>query len=211
MRYIIFCNGNFDDYSMIKPYCSGEFKLICCDGGVKHAKILNMKPDLIIGDFDSADKKDIDFFREQNVEIVTFPAEKNDTDSAMALDIAIEANASEIYIFGATGTRLDHTLANIGMLINAEKAGISAYIVDSHNIIEIISKEKHFTGGKGDLLSLIPISGKVLGVTTKGLYYPLENAALDFSRTRGVSNVFSEKNVCVTVKKGLIAAIRARD
>jgi len=211
MRYIIFCNGSLDCPSLIKKFAVGSFKLICCDGGIRHAKKLNLIPDLIVGDLDSADSADVNYFKEKGVEFKIYPTEKNDTDSAMALNLAIEEKASEVYLFGATGTRLDHTLANVGMLINAEKAGVPAFIVDSNNTVEIILNEKSFKGKKGDNLSLIPISGVARGVTTNGLYYPLENAELDFARTRGISNVFVGEVATVTVKEGILAAIRAVD
>lgn len=91
-------------------------------------------------DFDSVSREIIEGYRrEGKVPIRTYNPVKDDTDTQIALEKALEAGSSRIWILGGTGTRLDHVLGNICILKQADRAGVPAFLVDEHNRISLVS------------------------------------------------------------------------
>lgn len=213
MKAVIICNGDINDYSFFDDICRDDCLIICCDGGIRHTFKADIIPNYIIGDFDSAPKDIADYYIDKGVVIERFPTKKDSTDTELAVNFALELGADKIDIFGAIGTRIDHTLANIHSLTNALEKGIKARMINEHNIIQIINSRIDLTGKTGDLLSLIPLSDNVLGVTTFGLEYPLNDALLKtgIGASLGVSNRFINQNASVVIKKGLLIVIQSKD
>ena len=211
MRTLIFGNGSIRDYDIVKKYLHKDSKIICCDGGMRHAVFLDIIPDFIIGDLDSAKSDDIDYFKRKNVEFFEFPSEKDKTDMEIAVRFAIDKGNSEIYLFGAVGSRIDHSLANIHILKLCCDNGIKAFILDEKNIITMINSKIEINGNKGDIISLIPFTSSVKNVTTNGLYYKLENAVLYAESSRGVSNVMIEDKASVDLSEGLLFVMKSQD
>ena len=208
MTYIIIANGVMNDYSVAAPFLSGDFKLICCDGAVRHSFQMGIQPDFIVGDLDSADENILAYYKNNNTQFITFPAEKDETDSALAVELAIKCGATKIVLLGMTGLRLDHTMSNLGLLVKCDNAGISAVMVDFCNSITLISRTKTLTSKKGSVLSLIPFGGDAFNVVTTGLQYPLNGETLTFCDSRGVSNVFLGDRASVSLERGLLLAIQ---
>lgn len=211
MKVLLFANGEIEDYSFCKQYCTPPFYVICCDGGVRHAKKLGLKPDIILGDLDSADPMIIKEYREQGVLIQTCPCEKDETDMELGLQHACQAGATETVIIGGIGSRLDHTLANCHLLYRCLKKGIDAKLVNERNCIYLIQKQLALYGQKGDTVSLLPFSMEVTGITLEGFYYPLANATLAIDSPRGISNVMLGETARVTIKTGLLYVMQCRD
>ncbi len=185
--------------------------IIAADSGAGHLMKLNLLPHIIIGDLDSIDPPALDFFKEKGIKVLTHPARKNQTDTQLCMVHALEQGADDITFLAAAGTRLDHTLANIFLLANLADAGIQARLVDARNEIHLVQGRLELAGNPGDLLSLIPVSRKVEGVTLQGLAYPLENQTLFRGSSLGISNCFKGKKAIISVRSGTLIAARAAD
>ena len=211
MKVLILTGGDFDPVfasSYIKEWKPD--KIIAADKGLAQAEKLSIQPDIILGDFDSCDKKVMDHFSTE--EKMIFPCEKDDTDTGLAMQEAIKIGADKILMLGATGTRLDHVLGNIGQLVFAHKRGIQAQMVDSHNRITVlphqfcIKKEEQF----GTYVSLIPFY-EAEGVTLRGFKYLLNNDTLVFHKTRAISNELQETEGIIEYHSGLLLMIESKD
>lgn len=211
LNIIIFANGQIEHYDFVNNKISKDSIIICCDGGVKHTYALGIMPDYIIGDLDSAPQDLIHYYKNLNVCFKVFPAKKEATDTEIAIDFAISLGATHIELYGASGNRLDHTLANVHNLMIALKAGVIARIIDEHNCIELINKCITITGKPGDIVSLIPLSSVVQGVATHGLEYPLKKEDLKIGASRGISNVMLNDKATVTIESGYLVVIKSQD
>ncbi|MCL2638231.1 MAG: thiamine diphosphokinase [Oscillospiraceae bacterium] len=208
MRALIISGGKISDYDYIKEQILqfGADMTICADSGYSHAVSMNLTPNLIVGDFDSLGAVAIP----ENIKTARYPSEKNQTDTEIALESAREAGAREFLFIGVTGGRADHMLTNIFMLRNCLERGEAAVIIDEHNRIRMIDLRLEIEGEKDSLVSLVPLSD-CFDVTTEGLKYPLKNAELKLGEGLGVSNVMTDTKAFITVKKGLLLVIEARD
>jgi thiamine pyrophosphokinase len=191
---------------------------IAADRGLETADALGINVDLILGDYDSVDKNVLDKYRKK-AEVLTYPPEKDYTDTHIAVKKAVEKivadglnDSTSIYIAGATGTRLDHTMTNIFVLDEALKSGVSAYIIDEYNKIYI--KNSTFTIKKseqfGSFISFIPMTEKVK-ISLDGMKYPLS----DFELTQGNSICQSNEIVAdearIDIEYGKVVVIEALD
>lgn len=210
MRCIIIANGEIKNYNRYIEYFTENEYIICADGGVRHARALKLNPHLIIGDLDSADLNFVEEFRKLGSEIKQFPTEKDEVDTELALNEAIKLKASEILLMGAVGSRLDHTLANIQLLVPAVMQGISTCIISDRHIISLITPEcpAILYGEPGDLLSLLPLTPEVRGVVSKGLKWNLQDSTFKYGHPYGTSNVFMEEKVEIKVREGILVLIR---
>lgn len=185
--------------------------IIAADSGAAHLMELNRLPHIIIGDLDSIAPRALRFFEAKGVDIRTYPTRKNQTDTQLCLSHALDHGADDIIFLAATGTRLDHTLANIFMLTQLTHTRIQAQILDPHNEICLVNNRLELTGNPGDLLSLIPVSPRVEGVTLQGLAYPLEEHTLYLGSSLGISNYFMEKKAVISIRSGILIAARSID
>jgi thiamine pyrophosphokinase len=203
---LIVSGGTVKDYSYIKTQIAA-FKpdvIICADSGYNHAEKMNLDVSLVVGDFDSLEEMP------GGIKTVCYPAKKNTTDTEIALTHARELGAVRFLLVGATGTRADHTLTNILLLNSCLLCGEDAAIIDEYNTIQLTNTSVEITGAQGSLVSLVPLSD-CEGVTTAGLDYPLTNAMLRVGESLGVSNVMSGSKAGVSLRKGTLAVIQARD
>ena len=185
---------------------------IAADIGAENAKLLGDVPDIIVGDFDSSklDKLKKDF---PKAEITVVPAEKDFTDSELAIETALGKGATEIVIIGGLDGRLDHTLTNISIVEALAKNGVYVTITNGKNRLRYIEStstlipKSHFK-----YLSLIPRTDKVKGVTVMGCKYPLEKATLKrSSQGLTVSNEITENCAFIAVKKGGLLIVESSD
>ncbi|MBU2452903.1 MAG: thiamine diphosphokinase, partial [Proteobacteria bacterium] len=116
MKCVIIANGDFEYKSDMGGIIKNAQLIISADGGARHLRALNILPHVMIGDFDSIHPDDKQFFKENQVRIIPFSSKKDHTDSELCVSWALKNNATDITLLGATGTRLDHTLANIFLL-----------------------------------------------------------------------------------------------
>ncbi|WP_265444610.1 thiamine diphosphokinase [Acetivibrio straminisolvens] len=211
MYALIVCNGSIIDYSYHKKFFEEADFIVCADGGALHLQRLGIKPDVLLGDFDSIEDKHLEYYKEQNVEIFKFPSEKDMTDTELAVDTVIDKGYKDIVIIGGTGTRLDHTLSNIFLLKQMLDRGVRGRIVNEYNEIFLISHSVEIEAEEGCYLTLLPLTSKVEGITTKGLYYPLKGETIEMGSTRGVSNCFVAKTAQISITSGILIAIKTRE
>ena len=185
---------------------------IAADIGAINAKILGDTPDIIVGDFDSSRLENL---KEEfpKAEITVVPAEKDFTDSELAIETAISKGATEIVIIGGLDGRLDHTITNIYLLERLTKNGFYVTMTDGKNRIRYIeSTSTLIPRSYFKYLSLIPRTDKVKGVTVMGCKYPLENANLTkASAGLTVSNEITGNCAFIAAKKGGLLIIESSD
>lgn len=210
MKTVIICSGEIYSYSFCHDIVRSADRIICADGGTRHAVNMKLTPDVIIGDMDSSAARYIDYFRKLGVEIIKYPKEKDKTDTHICVEFALEFS-TEIILLGATGSRIDHMMANVCLLKLGIEKGIPISIIDNKNYIRMIKDSIVLEGGKGDFFSLIPFSERVEGVSTKGAHYELTDAAIEFGDSYGVSNCFECNRVEVSIKKGYMLVIKSED
>src|SRR5690242_19104541 len=115
-RIIIFANGELRDLNKVEPLIQNDDYIICADGGTRHALALHLRPNLIVGDMDSAPKEQLGELQATGALLELFPRDKNETDLELAINRAMELSPQQILILAALGGRLDQTLANIALL-----------------------------------------------------------------------------------------------
>jgi len=211
MKCVIIANGDLDYTNEIVDRIRDAKLIISADGGARHLRALNILPHVMIGDFDSIHPDDQVFFKEKQVKTLTFASRKNNTDTELCLSWALENNATDITFLGVTGTRLDHTLANIFLLKKLAGLNIPARVINKNNEIHIVTDFIALKGEPKEFLSIIPITEKASGITFKGLEYPLVNATLEMGSCLGVSNAFKEVSASVSIKKGALIVIKSKD
>lgn len=172
--------------------------VICADGGIKHAEKLGIKPDLIIGDFDSAGKINSQY------EIIRLRPEKDDSDTQSCFNEAIKRGYDDITLVCACGGRIDHFLCNISLLENAFNTGIECRIVDSQNVVSIHKggKQKYKKDINYKYVGIIPIDKEISGVTLQGLKYPLLNVTINRTKIISISNEPIQDEFTIEIKKG---------
>ena len=210
MKTIIIGNGEINNYDIIREYFDQAY-IIACDGGVKHCRAMMIMPNIMVGDFDSANKEDAEFFENLGVLKEKFPVRKNETDMEIAINMAIDKNSTEIYIVGGLGRRFDHSLANVHILLRPVRLGIRTCLLDEHYIITLVEDSIDIVGEKGQTVSLIPLTTEVKGINTKNLDYALTNATMEIGHSLGVSNVMTDDIATISVGEGVLILIMSRD
>ena len=207
MRAFIYTGGTIDAAGITERPTEGEL-VIAADSGWNNAKILGAKPDLLLGDFDSLGQKNLP----DGPEIYQVPAEKDLTDTQLAVEMALSRGATEIVIIGGLSGRLDHTLSNLAILAHLKEKKIPAIITDGQNRARFVRDSGALVPRGGfKYLSLIAADDTVKGVTVKGCKYPLENAKLKKTYQYAVSNEIEGNCALVEVRKGGIYIIESRD
>ena len=194
MRAVIIGNGTIRSYERIKEYIRKDDFIICADGGINHAEKLGIRPDILIGDFDSSDPE----LLFNDVGRIEYPSRKDFTDGELCVKYAVEHGYDEVLLLAMTGTRADHTLNNMLMLSQCRRG----MAIDEYNEIYYLKNKIIRENKKGMTLSIIPVNGNITGITTKGLEYPLNNEALYFGESRGNSNVIISDYCEITVSGG---------
>jgi len=211
-RVVIIANGPIKDDEFHTKLLRDDDYLICVDGGCQHAKRLGLRPQLLIGDLDSLDADLQAWLAGKKTRCEIHPAEKDFTDTHLAIDEALRMRPDEILLLGCIGGRLDHTLANMGLLLRCRRAGVPARLVDELNEVVLLSEETfRLRGLPGDRISLLPLSGHASGITTRGLKYHLEDGVLTLGESRGVSNEFADSVATIRVDTGYLLVIRSRE
>lgn len=212
---MIVSGGSLNKEFVTKVVGQGRYdRILAADSGMNALYAAAVTPDIIIGDFDSADKKILAFFQQnKEIDFCTLNPEKDDTDTEFAIRESIRRGADSITIIGGTGTRLDHVLGNISLLGIGLEEGVRMELLDAHNRICMIDhsvtlkkKEQY-----GNYLSLIPYNGKVTGVTLKGLKYPLHDYTMGGFNSLGISNEIVDDEASIELTSGQLLVIESRD
>lgn len=181
--------------------------VIAVDGGLDYLKECHMEPDLIIGDFDSVK---VSPTTESNVRFL--PREKDNTDMAAALQEGWNRGFRSFHVFGGTGARLDHTLANIQCITDIARKGGRGFLHDRETIITAIANGSiAFPADAQGVISVFCHSDSATGVTEHGLKYTLNDAVMHNTEPLGISNEFTGIPSRVSVREGTIVVIYSID
>ncbi len=205
MKVLVFANGTPPSRARVQPFLHDSSLIVAADGGANALGQLGLSPDFVVGDLDSLSPDARGKFpRAQFVE----RADQNKTDLEKTLTFCLEKGATEIVVFGATGRRLDHELANLGILQHVSRQA-QVTLVDDHFWVRVVRGSFSFPCKPGRLISLIALQ-LAEGVSVQGVQFPLQNARLDFGG-RGVSNVATAEQVSIQIKKGELFLFVAHD
>ncbi|NLV99695.1 MAG: thiamine diphosphokinase [Clostridiales bacterium] len=211
MKVLIIANGDIGDIQKVKGILPAADYIICADGGLGHAKELELVPDIIIGDFDSLDDGVLEQYRAAGIPIKEYPQDKDKTDTQIAVDMAIDMGAAQVSILGAFGSRWDHSYANVMLLYRLAQKNIEAHILDAHNTVMISDGLVRLTGQVGQFISLLPFGQDVHIISTQGLKYAITDQWLPLDYPYGISNVFVQPYAEIRVGSGWLIIVKARD
>lgn len=179
-----------------------EDLVIACDGGYEYCKKWNKKVNLVIGDFDSLG------YVPEHPNVIRLKPEKDDTDTACAIRAGLEQGFQRFIVYGGTGGRISHTIANIQLLCSLARKGCYGILIGKDVWYRVIyNEEVCFPRGMSGYLSVFCMGERALGVYERGLKYPLEDATLVKENPLGVSNEFTGKESMVSVKEGMLLLI----
>ena len=202
-RCVIVGGADIGNYSFIREQLCADDYVIFCDSGLKHLEQLQVKPSLIVGDFDSHENPNLD------VETIVLPCEKDDTDTVFAVKEAIKRGFDNFLLIGVVGARLDHTLGNVSSLLYLDSLGKKGCIIDNYSEMEIVSDKPVSICDQYAFFSLLNITGCAKGITITGAKYPLADAEISCEYQYGVSNEVLPGNVStVSVKDGRLLLIK---
>jgi len=211
MRAIIVSGGEPPSEGLLLSYLKKDDFLIGVDKGCNCLYDYNLKPNLILGDFDSANEEVIKAFTKDGVEILKFNPEKDYTDSDLGYIKAKEHGADEILFFGATGSRIDHSLGNIGILLKSLREGIKLQIIDDHNRTFLIAKEASIKGTYGETISFHALSDVVENICIKDAKYELTGYDMKLLEPRAICNEFMYEDISISFDSGIIMVIFPKD
>ncbi len=203
MKTVILTGGTPPKKQTLEAFLAGADSLIGVDGAAGTLIGYGITPNVLIGDFDTASAGQVETLEKMGVKIVRLNAEKNETDTEAALAYAIAAGADDVIIMGAVGSRFDHVLANVYLLIMADRAGVKCRIADEAAELTVANKDTDVYGRPGQTLSLMPLTGDVC-VSATNLKYPLDKLMLKQSHTRGISNIMLGHSAHLQINGGYI-------
>ena len=204
-RCVIVGGADINNYDFIREKLCTDDYVIFCDSGLKHLENLQVKPSLIVGDFDSHENPHLD------VETIVLPCEKDDTDTVFAVKEAIKRSFEDFLLIGVVGARLDHTLGNVSILLYLNSLGKKGYIIDDYSEMEIVTDKPVSINDSYSFFSLLNITGYARGVTIAKAKYPLVDAEISSEYQYGVSNeVLPGEKALVSVQEGKLLLIKIR-
>jgi len=201
MENICYIVGAGEDYGL--DFVPKEQDLvIAADGGYRVLTEAGIHPDLVIGDFDSLGAVP------QEDQVITLPTVKDVTDTWAAIELGKERGYRRFFLYGCTGGRFEHTVANMQTAAALAQDGMECRIFDKSQIITALSGGTMTFGAEHTgFLSVFSHTDRCTGVTLKGLKYELEDAQLSNTFPLGVSNEFLGKPSAVTVETGIAILI----
>ena len=199
---VIFCAAEFS--GLLNPIGPNDL-VIAADGGLRHTQALGIRPDVILGDFDS-----LGYIPEEGQ---VFPVEKDDTDSMLAIRLGLERGYTDFQIYGALdGPRLDHTMANFQTLAFLAARGARGWLIGRDYIVTVASRETLiFSDSARGILSCFCLGADIQNLTIQGLQYPLERGTLSASFPLGVSNHFLGQEGRISLGDGLLLVLWDRE
>ena len=183
--------------------------VIAADGGAASLVAAGCRVDRLVGDLDSVDAALIEELAQTGTVIERHPVDKDASDTELALRSALAAGATSVVLLGAIGgVRLDHELASLLLLADESLRGLPVELIHGPTTVRVVrGGERIDLGGRiGDLVTLLPIGGDAVGVTTHGLRWPLDGATLRLGASRGLSNELTSP-ASVAVEHGTLLVV----
>ena len=196
-----FIFGALDVSVMPEPLCDGDY-VIAADKGYDIALSFGIKPDMVVGDFDSLGRVPV------HENIIRLNVRKDDTDIEHAVRTAMDMGYSDFVIYGAVGGKLDHTLGNIAIAeMIADRGGSSDFYGGDCAFTVIRDSELYLAPRDGGRVSVLSLSDVSRGVTVRGLSYEADGIDLPRAATLGVSNAFIGKEAYISVVQGTLLIV----
>ncbi|NLZ49818.1 MAG: thiamine diphosphokinase [Clostridiales bacterium] len=211
MKALLVAGGNAPSKALLLDEAKNADYIVAIDKGMECLYENKIKPNIIVGDFDSINPILLKDIQDKVTEVLRVPEEKDFTDSQLALKKALELNVKEIVFLGSTGSRIDHTLANVGLLYQCLKAGVKAAIKDDNNTLFMVDKSTTLEANKDVYFSLISYGGTVEGLSIKNGKYALNGYNLLPYDNITISNEFIGKDVEITFNKGILLIAYTKD
>lgn len=200
-RCLIFGAGEPCTRERITSYDKEDF-IIAADGGYVWTQQEAIPVHVVLGDMDSLGAP------APPEKCLQYPVEKDDTDMGLAVEEGRRFGCQTFYLYGGTGGRADHTLANYQLLVNIARRGERGYLVDNRmTAMALCQGAVKIRGRAGKTLSVFAMDTQVEGVTLRNLKYELANATLNNAFSLGVSNSFTEATAEVSIEKGTLLII----
>lgn len=211
MDGIIVANGNFINYEELKKSISKGSFLIAVDGGLDHILKIGKKPDIVIGDLDSLDENSKRYLNENDIKVEKFPSDKDYTDLELAIYLAKEQNIKNLEIFGATGTRLDHSFGNLMLLKKINKLNINGKLIDLNNEVYYTDSELTIEKRENYFLSIIALNPEGIIADLEGLKYSKKAINILQTDTLGISNEIISDKGKINILEGEAFVFYSRD
>jgi thiamine pyrophosphokinase len=204
MRAVIMGNGELKENQEISSFLRAGDILIAANGGASNLLHYGIRPQIVIGDLDSLTKSQIEELNTVGASTIEHPEDKDMTDLELALRYAVDHAVKEILMFGLLGGRLDHTLANLLLLTRTDWESVRLIVKDGFDTAYLLRNrdEIELTGQPGDIVSIIPLTPIVTGVTSVGLRWPLIKAELEFGTTLSISNKMESLLARISIETG---------
>ena len=203
-KCVILSAGKISDYEWMKRYLSPGDYVIAADGGVLHAQKLGVKPDCVLGDFDS-----LGYVPDDAAEV--YPSRKDDTDTMLAVRHGLAKGLTDFILLGGLGGRLDHTAANIATLAFLRIHGARGMLVDETTVVRLFQSGDEIQpamSGGGNYFSVFPYGCEYAVVSMSGVEYPADRLQLSAGFPLGVSNhVTDSQKFNMTVHEGIVIVI----
>lgn len=188
----------------------GAGLVVAADGGAMALAALGRQPDLLVGDLDSVPSELAERLAAEGTAVERHPADKEASDAELAVEAALAAGATEIVLLGATGgARLDHELATLLLLADPALADRDIRVVHGATTIRAVhgGGSLRLGGAIGDLVTLLPVGGDAIGVSSTGLRWTLDRATLRLGRSRGLSNEVVAPDASVSLERGTLLLV----
>lgn len=167
-------------------------------------------PHVLVGDWDSLDTSLLEWLARTGAEQIRHPADKDKTDTELAVDIVADRGFSNAFLLAGLGGRVDHALANLLLTRYASDLGVDLRIVARGTLAQLIRGSAVLDARPGDQVSLFSLTTESMGISTRGLRFPLVNGVLRLGSSLGISNEATAVNPSVEVSQGEVLAIRVR-
>jgi thiamine pyrophosphokinase len=182
--------------------------IICADSGALPIHALGLIPQMIVGDMDSLPPDLLQALADKGAVVRRYPPAKDETDTELAFEAAMELHPEEIWVFGALGNRLDHTLANLALLLKGEARRVRVKLVDEWCEVFLVTGMATLEGEAGQTVSFLPFLGDATSVTLSGFEYPLDKKTMFMETPFGISNRLTGKKATISMASGRLIAIR---
>ena len=203
---LIFIGGD-PPHPNVRQHLPADAHVIAADSGYAHAIAMGFVPHELVGDMDSITAVDLSDARDSNVLISQYPANKDLTDTEIAIASAIARRSTHITVVSGGGDRFDHVLGMVHSLVSCARTVDTNLFIGTARVSYALNPHKfQLDTQAGDIVSLIPLGGDAT-VTTTGLQWELKNSALQPFASRGVSNIATGESVTINVADGSLAII----
>lgn len=205
--FLIVAGGDAPDNVFLQARAAKARVVIAADRGAQYCLNAGVRPDLVVGDMDSLPPEVFEEVKKSGIPFQKHDACKDETDTQLALHAALSQGARSIEMLASTGDRIDHTLANIHLLYAAHVRGVDACILSPDSRIFLIDSLSTISGMKGALVSLLPLSKEVKGISLSGFQWNLEDASMEIGNPYGISNRLVSDEARIQVRAGALIAV----